>query len=277
MTEDLDTNKVFDEKAFTADAYRDFLPFFITYFNSKEQKFIKYSGGANNTATGNWLSKSMNDKAILAQKFFKNKILDYILAKQIYDNCAIFTASTIRYWISQIESEAYRKFLLEHCKEALNRKEEVAKKEPSKTKISPSDSPTLTDMKGDKFNFEKYKNKVVYVDFWASWCGPCRQQFPFSKKLHEELTEKQRKNIVFLYISIDEDLGAWKNAIEKLELKNGEHGYSEGGWGAEVVRKYKINGIPRYMIIDKKGAIVQPEAPRPSDPNLKDILIKLME
>lgn len=281
MTDDLDTNKVYDEKALVADAYRDFLPFFVTYFNSKEQKFIKYSGGQGNTTTGNWLSKSMTDKAKLAQRFFKGETFDYIIAKLIYDNCGNFTAFTAKYWISQLESDNYRKVLLEHCKEALNRKEEVAKKDEKATKtklpLGTSDYPTLTDLKGNEFNFAKYKGKVVYVDYWASWCGPCRQQFPFSKKLHEELSEKQKKNIVFLYISIDEDMDAWKNAIEKLELNNGDHGHSAGGWASEVVRKYKINGIPRYMILDKNGTIVQPDAPRPSDTTLKDLLIQLSE
>ena len=81
---------------------------------------------------------------------------------------------------------------------------------------------------------------------------------------------------MFLYISIDEDPNNWKNAVEKLQLNNGEHGYSEGGWASEIVRKYQINSIPRYMIIDKNGTIVQPNAVRPSSPDTLDILLKLI-
>jgi thiol-disulfide isomerase/thioredoxin len=199
----------------------------------------------------------------------------------MYDYCGRITASAAKYWISQVSSDSYRKLLISHCQETLNKKEEIAKKKEEKTQtpkelLNTSEYPVLTDLNGKQFNFAKYKGKVIYVDFWASWCGPCRQEFPFSKKMHASLTDKQKKNIVFLYISIDEDPNNWKNAVERLQLDNGEHGYSEGGWASEVVRKYQINSIPRYMIIDKNGTIVQPEAVRPSGPDTLDILLKLI-
>jgi thiol-disulfide isomerase/thioredoxin len=168
--------------------------------------------------------------------------------------------------------------LLKHCKETLNKKEEVAKKKEDKDKLPlGSDYPVLIGLDGKQFNFAKYKGKVVYIDFWASWCGPCRGEFPFSKKMHDGFTEKQKKNIIFLYISIDEDPTNWKNAVDNLKLNNGDHGLSEGGWASGVTRKYQINSIPRYMIIDKNGIIVRPDAPRPSNPETLEILLKLME
>ncbi len=271
MTEELDPAKIYDEKLMMVESYRNFLPFFVTYFNSQEQKFVKYSDQV----------KAITDKGNIAQKYLKGKVLDYTLTKLIHDNCGRITASSAKFWISQIVANDYRKMLLEHCKETLNKKEEIAKKkEDSKDKLpmSKSDSPTLIGLDGKtQFNFDKYKGKVVYVDFWASWCGPCRGEFPFSKKMHEGFTEKQKKNIVFLYISIDEDPTNWKNAVDALKLNNGDHGLSEGGWASKVCQKYQIQSIPRYMIIDKNGTIVRPEAPRPSNPETLEILLKLME
>ncbi|GAB3514386.1 TlpA family protein disulfide reductase [Emticicia fontis] len=271
MIEALDPQKVQDESLLISESYRNFLPFFVTYFNSQEQKFVKYADQV----------KAISDKNNYALKYLKGKVLDYTLSKTIYDYCGRITASAAKYWISQVASDNYRKLLINHCQETLNKKEEVAKKKEEKSQspkelLNTGDYPVLTDLNGKQFNFAKYKGKVVYVDFWASWCGPCRQEFPFSKKIHESLTEKQRKNIVFLYISIDEDPNNWKNAVEKLQLNNGEHGYSEGGWASEMVRKYQINSIPRYMIIDKNGTIVQPNAVRPSSPDTLDILLKLI-
>lgn len=269
MTEELDPSKVNDESALLSESYRNLLPFFVTYFNSQEQKFTKYADQI----------KAITDKGNLAQKYLKGQVLDYTLTKLIYDNCGRITASSTKFWISQIASNTYRKLLLEHCQETLNKKEEVAKKKDDKDKLpmGKSDFPTLIGLDGKEFNFSKYKGKVLYVDFWASWCGPCRGEFPFSKKMHEEFTDKQKKNIVFLYVSIDEDPTNWKNAVDNLKLKNGDHGLSEGGWASGVTRKYQINSIPRYMIIDKNGTIVRPDAPRPSSPETKELLLKLME
>ena len=269
MTEALDPQKINDETSLLSDSYRNFLPFFVTYFNSQEQKFTKYADQV----------KAISDKGNIAQKYLKGTVLDYTLTKLMYDNCGKITASSAKFWISQIVSNSYRNLLLEHCKETLNKKEEVAKKKDEKDKLpmGKSDLPVLIGLDGKQFNFDKYKGKVVYVDFWASWCGPCRAEFPNSKKMHDGFTEKQKKAIVFLYISIDEDPTNWKSAVDNLKLNNGDHGLSEGGWGAKVCQKYQINSIPRYMIIDKNGTIVRPDAPRPSNPETLELLLKLSE
>ena len=134
----------------------------------------------------------------------------------------------------------------------------------------------ILDTKGRNLSLDQFKGQVVYVDFWASWCGPCRQQFPYSRTMKEKLSDKQKKKIVFLYISIDDKIENWKKAIDDLKI-DGEHGISPGGWSSEVCRKYGISSIPRYMIIGRDGKIIDENAPRPSDPDLLQRLIKLTE
>src|SRR5690606_38180730 len=95
------------------------------------------------------------------------------------------------------------------------------------------------------------KGKVVYIDFWASWCKPCLEQVPHAKTLKEEL---EGKDVVFLYISIDTDTSSWKKMIELKQI-NGLHGIVYGGFSSVPMKLYQINGIPQYFIIGKDGKI----------------------
>lgn len=112
----------------------------------------------------------------------------------------------------------------------------------------------------------EYKGKVVYVDFWGSWCGPCRGEMPSSQKLHSQF---EGKDVVFLYIAFErgqtreQNEASWKNGIEKLDIK-GVHFLPSNDASDAVSRKYQINGIPRYMLVDKTGKVVNQDAPRPS-------------
>jgi thiol-disulfide isomerase/thioredoxin len=128
---------------------------------------------------------------------------------------------------------------------------------------------------GKKFTVADLKGKVVYLDVWASWCGPCRQQFPFAKTLKEQFSKKELKDIVFLYISIDNTDEAWRKAIDQLGIE-GMHGFSPGGWSAPITKEYGISSIPRYILIDRSGRVADANAPRPSDPSLPERLRDLL-
>lgn len=107
-----------------------------------------------------------------------------------------------------------------------------------------------------------YKGKVVYVDVWATWCGPCRAEFPNSKILKNEY--KDEEDLVFMYVSIDSDKPAWKRYLEKDPEFTGEHLFTAGAWDSEICKAYNIMSIPRYLLIDKEGKIADSNAPRPS-------------
>lgn len=165
------------------------------------------------------------------------------------------------------EAEAAASLVNERLKERLAAKDEPAKQAAA----SPEDKVTFKGLDGKDFGLSDLRGKVIYLDVWASWCGPCRQQFPHAKTLKEGFSKKELKDIVFLYISIDNTEEAWKKAIESLGI-DGMHGFSPGGWSAPINREFGISSIPRYIIIDKKGNVAQPNAPRPSAPSLPALL-----
>jgi thiol-disulfide isomerase/thioredoxin len=106
----------------------------------------------------------------------------------------------------------------------------------------------------------EFKGKVVYVDFWATWCGPCKAEFPHSRELHQKFAGKA---VVFLYVSMDQDEASWKRGVHKLQLP-GYHFYPTEAQREAMYYRYQVESIPRYMLVDKKGNIVNPMAPRPS-------------
>ena len=115
----------------------------------------------------------------------------------------------------------------------------------------------LSDPEGNKKKLSDYKGKVLYVDFWATWCAPCKAETPFFNALSEKYP-----NIQFIAVSIDEKRELWENVV-----KGGNHGnvielLSDDN---ELRSKWDIIGIPRFLLIDENFNIIASSAPRPSE------------
>lgn len=128
------------------------------------------------------------------------------------------------------------------------------------------------DTNGKQVAFNDLKGKVVVVDVWATWCGPCKAELPYLQKLEEEM---EGKNVTFVGCSVDEakDKEKWKQFVKEKEMKGVQ--IFVNGW-SEVTKFYGINGIPRFMVFDQEGKIVNIDAPRPSTPELKALIEKLL-
>lgn len=124
------------------------------------------------------------------------------------------------------------------------------------------------DAAGKQVSLSDFRGKVVVVDVWATWCGPCKAELPHLKKLEEEM---KGKDVVFVGVSLDKekDLDKWKKFIQDENLPGVQ--LFAGGW-SKIAEDYKITGIPRFMVFDREGNVVEAKAPRPSDPNLKALI-----
>lgn len=107
---------------------------------------------------------------------------------------------------------------------------------------------TISGVNGEKLNLASLRGKVLVLDFWATWCGPCRVQYP----LYEEVKKKfaDRSDVVFLAISTDENRGAVKPFLEQNQWN--KNVYFEDGLSSVL----KVGSIPTTMIVNRKGEIV---------------------
>lgn len=128
--------------------------------------------------------------------------------------------------------------------------------------------------KGGKTKLSSFKGKYVYIDVWATWCAPCRAEIPYLKELEKEF---HGKNIEFISLSIDQekDHDKWKKFVKEKEL-TGVQLFADKDWESEFVKAYKIQGIPRFILINPDGVIVNADAPRPSSDDIKEVLNELL-
>jgi thiol-disulfide isomerase/thioredoxin len=137
-------------------------------------------------------------------------------------------------------------------------------------------SPTFEDYEnfnGGTTSLSDLKGKYVYIDVWATWCAPCKAEIPYLKALEKEY---QNKNIQFVSISVDkpEAHEAWKQMVEKEEL-GGIQLFADANFESKFILDYGINAIPRFILIDPNGNIVDSDAERPSSPKLKELFTEL--
>ena len=130
---------------------------------------------------------------------------------------------------------------------------------------------------GETTSLKDLEGKFVYIDVWATWCGPCKAEIPSLKKLEKEFHDR---NISFVSISIDDakrhggsmELAheKWQKMVKEEEL-GGIQLFAPNGWKSDFIEAYKINGIPRFILVDPEGKIVSASAPRPSSERLIDL------
>ncbi|WP_418603522.1 TlpA family protein disulfide reductase [Hwangdonia sp.] len=126
---------------------------------------------------------------------------------------------------------------------------------------------------GGTTSLDDLKGKYVYIDVWATWCGPCKAEIPFLKKVEKAY---HNKNIEFVSISVDvaQNRDKWKQMIADKEL-GGIQLLADNNFKSQFVDDYAIRGIPRFILIDPQGHIVSANAPRPSSDKLIDLFNSL--
>jgi len=201
----------------------------------------------------------------LEEEEFEAKVKE--ISKSLDD--LIANADDLEPKVSEMEAESNKK-LIEFL--TTNYKKEHSSMATLK-KGAPSPKFNYPNTNGKSVSLDDFKGKYVYVDVWATWCGPCKREIPHLKKLDAEY---KNKNVVFVSMSIDkaEHKDKWLEMVKNENLK-GVQIMADKDWNSDFVTAYGIKGIPRFILIDTEGNIVNANAPRPSDPSLKELFNSL--
>ncbi|MCS4433053.1 TlpA family protein disulfide reductase [Aquiflexum gelatinilyticum] len=181
--------------------------------------------------------------------------------------------STLEYRGPVHVEDMYSKFLAENTTPKFAEKLEKlkAKWDP----ISPGKTVpdfTFTDIKGDSVKLSDLKGNLVYIDIWATWCGPCIAEHPNWDKVKEEYKDKP---VAFLTVSIDDTREPWEKMVKNKKM-DGLQWFASNAWQSELAQFFMVNAIPRFLLLDQEGKIIDPSAERPSG-NIREVLDKHLE
>jgi len=190
---------------------------------------------------------------------------DAALEKNKSDKMSFVSANSSSPVAAYIVYDAYRHQPLEEIKAAMAKLDESIATSPYYQLISERASKlesvavgqeapdfTMNDTEGNAFSLSSLKGKYVLVDFWASWCGPCRRENPNVVKLYSEFKDK---GFDILGVSLDEKKDAWLKAIEDDQLA-WNHVSDLKGWKNEAAQLYAVSSIPHTVLLDPEGKII---------------------
>lgn len=157
-------------------------------------------------------------------------------------------------------------------------KQEMEDKYAVLSKITPGNKSPEFDyenFKGGTTSLESLRGKYVYIDVWATWCGPCLREIPYLIELEKDY---QDKNVQIVGISIDEEkaYNKWKTMLTEEESA-GIQLYSGGdAWRVDFAQGYNVRSIPRFILIDPEGNIFDADTYRPSDPKIRELFDEIL-
>ncbi|CAM1334092.1 TlpA family protein disulfide reductase [Tenacibaculum aestuariivivum] len=221
------------------------------------------------TGEGSKESSFLAKSSLLQQNLFKDKSL-FTLPKEKFDTKVASFVNDFNQRIETIKLDssfvAFQKQNITGLTNYLNKTH--AEKSYLVTKLAKgTESPKFVNYenyKGGNTSLDDLKGKYVYIDMWATWCNPCKQEIPFLQKVEKKY---HNKNIAFVSISVDNerDYEKWKQMVADKNL-SGIQLYAKRD--KTFSSAYKVNSIPRFILIDPQGNIVDANAPRPSSPKL---------
>ncbi|MDO1449406.1 TlpA disulfide reductase family protein [Rhodocytophaga aerolata] len=199
-----------------------------------------------------------------AMKNYSGKVRDYLLGMYLWRDMTKSHAAKEDFTQMMATLQVYRQVIVDQKLLAYldttqaARYEELEKEQTALKNGDQAPAFSLKDINGKSYTLAEFKGKILYIDLWASWCGPCKEQIPHLARLYQQY---KASDVVFISIALWDRYAAWQKTLQK----------DQPGWlqlfdATDMVAKaYGIQAIPHFMLIDKQGKILQQKAPKPSD------------
>jgi len=241
----------------------------FTYYRSRQAKLAKILEKYGDDVRNYYMKKELLDRA---SDFYGNlKALD----QAAFETALKDYESTLKEYLAEVTDKEYiagqmksMAATVKHWSERKAMVESVPKEGEDAIGF------TYPDMEGNEYSLSSFAGKLVYVDVWATWCGPCKGEIPYLKQLEEDY---HGKDIVFVSISTDSNKEAWEKMVVEEKL-GGLQLHAGSEWGENgmtgISRDYAIFGIPRFMLFSKDGKVISSDAPRPSSQEIRTLIDK---
>lgn len=215
--------------------------------------------------------KQGNERRVLfrndaARQFLSGKSMYYVLANELYMKTKRLSADQLEGEVERFLADCPHEDLKKAVKEAFSELFVLAR-----GRKAPNFH--LRNFEGDLVSLRDFQGKVVYLDFWATWCFPCLQEMKSGKRLREKLAGEE---VVFLYISLDQNPWKWEEFLTRHNYTQG-HLHAAGGYKSDIARLYNIRNVPRFVLIDRQGRIAEPQALPPSSERAFDQIWELLQ
>lgn len=225
-------------------------------------------------------------KIDLSQKIDKDQSVDYVM-DYLNEIKATIKSPTIRAGLSydflemRLNMAKDKKAVMDMYKSFGAKGEKLQAIEKIYTSLkkidpgNPAPDFSYADADGKIYTLADFKGKVLYIDVWATWCGPCIGEIPHLKELEKSF---EGKDIAFVSISLDsdKDIEKWKTFVKEKQLE-GIQLHANGDINSKIAKEYLINGIPHFILIGKDGKIINSNAERPSEEKkIKQVLEKAL-
>lgn len=259
-------------------SYSNFFPLYIKDGMELDLKFADSVSYPEIEGSGSTANRLLKEKRDIMMSYLKDYEGFLSQERAAYEEEMRKYQAEILALIEENRSELDTGFINKQQKELTDLKRdldtEYQRQQEINTKlVKGNPSPEFTDYlnyEGGTTSLADLRGSYVLIDVWATWCGPCKFEFPYLKELEEEYKDK---DIKFIGVSIDrpEDEDKWRQMIQDLGFKNTQL-LADAELESQFIKDYYIQAIPRFILLDREGRILDHDAPRPSEPELKEIL-----